>query len=63
MSDERVIVFTAEEVAVYLRTSLRTVRRLIREGELVGVKVGRSYRVTKPALDDYLKLKNSELER
>ncbi len=62
MSEER-IVLTVEEVAIYLRTSIRTVRRLIREGELVGVKVGRSYRVTKSALDDYLKLKDGESER
>lgn len=62
MSEEKLIVFTADEVAIYLRTSLRTVRRLVREGHIKGAKVGRTYRVTKAALEAYLQGEGSESE-
>ena len=35
---------TVKETAAYLRTSLQQVRRMIREGDLFAVKVGREYR-------------------
>jgi excisionase family DNA binding protein len=38
-------VFTTEEVAEILKTSQRTVQRLIRQGRLKAHRVGRGYRV------------------
>jgi len=38
-------VFTSEEAAEILRTSQRTVQRLIREGKLTSHRVGRGYRI------------------
>jgi excisionase family DNA binding protein len=38
-------VFDSEEAAELLKTSRRTVQRLIREGKLKSHKVGRSYRI------------------
>jgi excisionase family DNA binding protein len=38
-------VFTTEEVAEILKTSQRTVQRLIRQGQLKAHRVGRGYRV------------------
>lgn len=45
---------TAQEVADLLRVSTMTVYRLIRQGELPAVRVGRSYRVRRPDLEAYL---------
>lgn len=42
------------EVAEYLRVSESTVYRLLMSGVIPGVKVGRSWRVKKEALDDFL---------
>ena len=39
---------TVKETAAYLRTSLQQVRRMIREGDLFAVKVGREYRIPCP---------------
>lgn len=44
-----------EEVAAALRVSKMTVYRLIHGGELRAIRVGRSFRITERALDDYLK--------
>jgi excisionase family DNA binding protein len=38
-------VYTSEEAAEILRTSRRTVQRMIREGKLKAHKVGRAWRV------------------
>jgi excisionase family DNA binding protein len=38
-------VFTTDEVAEILKTSQRTVQRLIRQGRLKAHRVGRGYRV------------------
>jgi len=48
------VFLTAQEVADYLRTTLRTVRELIKTGKLKGIKVGKEYRISKRALDAYL---------
>lgn len=37
-------VMTLEEVAQFLRVSERTVQRLIADGKLTGIKVGRQWR-------------------
>ena len=44
---------TVKETAAYLRTSLQ-VRRMIREGDLFAVKVGREYRIPLSALAEFL---------
>lgn len=45
---------TLEEVARQLKTSERTVRDWIRNGELTGIKVGREWRVALADLDEYI---------
>lgn len=45
---------TVAEVADLLRVSSMTVYRLIRNGELPAVRVGRSYRVSEDDLQSYL---------
>lgn len=46
---------TVAEVAATLRVSKMSVYRLIHSGELEAVRFGRSFRVTRKALDIYLK--------
>lgn len=57
MSQEagRVRYLTVEEVAAAMRVSKMTVYRLLRSGELPGVRVGRSFRVPQDALEAYLR--------
>lgn len=45
---------TVGEVATVLRVSNMTVYRLINAGELVAVRIGRSFRVREEDLDRYL---------
>lgn len=45
---------TVKEVARYLKTTRQQVRKMIQQGELAAVKVGREYRVTLEALSDFL---------
>ena len=45
---------TVGEVAAELRVSNMTVYRLINAGELVAVRIGRSFRVREEDLDRYL---------
>jgi excisionase family DNA binding protein len=45
---------TVGEVASVLRVSSMTVYRLINAGELVAVRIGRSFRVRAEDLDSYL---------
>lgn len=46
---------TIAEVASMMRVSKMTVYRLVHGGELPAVRVGRSFRVTESAVDDYLR--------
>jgi len=46
---------TVAEVAQTMRVSKMTVYRLVHNGELEAVRVGRSFRVPESAVDDYLK--------
>ena len=46
---------TIAEVASLMRVSKMTVYRQVHAGELRAVRVGRSFRVSKADLDDYLK--------
>ena len=45
---------TPEEAAAYLRLNAQTVYRLLRDGQLPGVKVGRQWRIRRAALEQYL---------
>ncbi len=45
---------TCEEAAAYLRVHPRTVGRLLKEGRLPGVKVGRQWRLRRADLDAHL---------
>lgn len=46
---------TVAEVAELMRVSKMTVYRLVHSGELVAVRVGRSFRVPEHAVHDYLR--------
>jgi excisionase family DNA binding protein len=45
---------TCEEAATHLRLHVRTVGRLLKQGKLPGVKVGRQWRLRRADLDAYL---------
>lgn len=53
MSDEEF--FTPEEVADRFKVTRRTIYRWIKEGRLQSVKVGDLVRITKSALEEFLK--------
>jgi excisionase family DNA binding protein len=46
---------TVAEVAQTMRVSKMTVYRLVHNGELEAVRVGRSFRVPESAVDEYLR--------
>lgn len=52
MSDVKFL--TIAEVAAMMRVSKMTVYRLVHNGELPAVRVGRSFRVTEDDVNDYL---------
>lgn len=52
---DRVKVYTADEVAYTLRVSTETVYRLIKNGEIRALKVGRNYRIPEDALVEYFR--------
>jgi excisionase family DNA binding protein len=47
-------VYTIAEAAKILKVSEETIRRLIASGELQARRVGRQYRITREALDQFL---------
>ena len=53
MSDIKFL--TIAEVAAVMRVSKMTVYRLVHNGELPAVRVGRSFRVTESDVDEYLR--------
>jgi excisionase family DNA binding protein len=59
MADERqvddVSFMTVAEVAKLMRVSKMTVYRLVHNGELPAVRVGRSFRVPEDAVHEYLR--------
>lgn len=46
---------TVAEVATVMRVSKMTVYRLVHSGELLTIRVGRSFRVPEQAVHDYLR--------
>lgn len=53
MSDSKFL--TVAEVAAMMRVSKMTVYRLVHNGDLAAVRVGRSFRVLEKDVDDYLR--------
>ena len=47
-------ILTVKEAAALLKTSHQQIRRMIQNGELPAVKVGREWRISRNALLDYL---------
>ena len=45
--------FTVDEVAGRLNLHVKTVRRFIREGRLPAKRIGKEYRITRAALDEF----------
>lgn len=45
---------TIEEAAVYLRCGINAVYEALRSGRLKGGKIGRSWRITREAINKYL---------
>jgi excisionase family DNA binding protein len=52
--DDREEVMTVEEAAAFLRVDDVTVQRELRKGRLPGNQVGRAWRISRKALDEYL---------
>lgn len=59
MAEERQVpemtFMTVAEVATLMRVSKMTVYRLVHHGDLPAVRVGRSFRVPRQAVHDYLR--------
>jgi excisionase family DNA binding protein len=53
---------TVAEVAASMRVSTMTVYRLIRSGDLRAMRVGRSYRVRRSEVEDYLLSSSVQVE-
>jgi excisionase family DNA binding protein len=51
---------TVNEVADLLRVSRMTVYRLIKEGDMAALRVGRSYRLREDDVDSYLSQRYTE---
>ena len=47
-------ILTVKEAAALLKTSRQQIRRMIQNGKLPAVKVGREWRISRNALLDYL---------
>lgn len=47
-------ILTAEEVADYLKINIRTVYKLLETGELRGRKIGRIWRISESAVNDFV---------
>ena len=54
-SEEKSALMTIEEVAEYLRVHPSTVYRLVRQGSLPAVKIGKQWRVDREALEEWLR--------
>ena len=47
-------VFTVKEVAEYLKTTRQQVRKMIQNGQLAAVMVGREYRIPLAAIAEFV---------
>lgn len=48
-------IFTVEEAAKILRCNQQAIRNAIKRGDLKAAKVGKGYRITEAALEDWFK--------
>jgi excisionase family DNA binding protein len=55
--------FTADEAAERLNLHVRTVRKFIRDGKLSAKRIGKEYRITRAALDDFAGVPPSAAEQ
>ena len=53
---------TTEEVLGYLKTTPRTIYRLIRSGELPAVRIGRQWRFRRADLDAWVERQRSPMQ-
>lgn len=51
--------YTPDEVAIQMRVGVHVIRRLLRNGELQGVKIGGRWKVPPSAIEAYLKARLS----
>lgn len=50
-------VMTLDELAIYLKVSKSTLYKLVQEGRIPGQKLGKQWRFSKSAVDDWLNRK------
>jgi excisionase family DNA binding protein len=55
--------YTADEAAERLNLHVKTVRKFIRDGKLPAKRIGKEYRITRAALDDFAGVPASSSER
>lgn len=63
MFDDLPALMEVEDVATYLHSAPETVRRMLREGRLVGVRVGRKWLVSKDELRAYIERQTGAVVR
>ena len=54
LSESQIEVYSVKETAAILKTSQQQVRKMIQSEELPAVKVGREWRITSDALQEFL---------
>ena len=54
LSESQIEVYSVKEAAAILKTSRQQVRKMIHSEELPAVKVGREWRITSDALQEFL---------
>ena len=54
LSESQIEVYSVKETAAILKTSRQQVRKMIQSEELPAVKVGREWRITGDALQEFL---------
>jgi len=52
-------IMTPREAADYLSVHVRTIYRLVKNGEIPGCKIGGSWRFKKDALDEWLSIRGN----
>jgi excisionase family DNA binding protein len=52
------IFYTVKEVALKLKLTDETIREKLRNKKILGVKIGKSWRVTEENLNDFMRCKN-----
>ena len=59
LSESQIEVYSVKEAAAILKTSRQQVRKMIQSEELPAVKVGREWRITSDALQEFLEQASS----